>query len=109
MSVKLRILFCLTHIFSVNVQELACSASYDRNETLIPNKQTYEITDQNILSPGRKHIAHAPKAVSNQTSKETKVIKTTLNKCRQARSAYRKETTAMSRLVTSAMSTPAGA
>ena len=39
MSVKLRIfLFCLTHIFSVNIQELAYSASYGINKMLIPNK-----------------------------------------------------------------------
>jgi len=29
--------FCLNHIFAVKVQELACSASYGINETLIPN------------------------------------------------------------------------
>ena len=55
----------LTHIFSVNVQELACSASHVINETLIPNKQTNEISERKIISPGQKHNAHAPQAVSN--------------------------------------------
>ena len=66
--------FCLTHIFSVNVQELACSTSSGINQTLIPNKQTKEITEHKILSSGQKHNAHAPEAVSNQPRKETKVI-----------------------------------
>ena len=47
-----------------------------------------------ILSRGRKHIAYAPQVVTNQTSKETKVTKITLSKCRKALLANRKETTA---------------
>ena len=66
------IFFCLTHIFSVNVQELACSASYCINGTIIPNKQTKEITEPKILSPGRKQDAGAPQAVSNEPSIENK-------------------------------------
>ena len=66
--------FCLTHIFSVNVQEVACNATYGINKTLILNKQTNKITARKILSPGQKHNAHAPQAVSNQPHRETKVI-----------------------------------
>ena len=56
---------CYTHIFSVTVQKLAYSASHGINKKLIPNKPTNKMTERKILSPRKKHNAHAPQVVSN--------------------------------------------
>jgi len=54
-SVKLEIfLFCLTKVFSVKVQELACSAGYGINKMLLQTNNTKEISmhqQKNYLAP----------------------------------------------------------
>ena len=83
--------FCLTHIFSVNVQELACSASYSINKTLIPNKKTNEITKRKTLSlVGRNTMPmHHKRCQINQVWK-TKVIKNNSQQVKKSLEARRR-------------------